>query len=70
MTLYELKVYDDGECAVRKVIRRNAYQTNMLFDSQVELKDYLTSFLFIRWPVTEVLEAIESTDNYEWTEFK
>lgn len=70
MTLYELKVYDDGECAVRKVIHRNAYHTNMLFNSQGELKEYLTSFLCIRWPVTEVLESIESAKEQEWTEFK
>jgi len=51
-------------------MQHTPYQTNVLFDSQDKLKEYLQSFLCIRWPITEVLEAIESAQNYEWTKFK
>jgi len=70
MPLYELMVYDDGECAVRKIMKQLRYQSNLLFNSQDKLKEYLESFLCIRWPVIEVLEEIESAKEYEWTEFK
>ena len=60
MALYELKVFDDGECATRKVLQCPPYQTNMFFYSQNKLKEYLESFLYIRWPITEVLDATES----------
>lgn len=70
LTLYELKVFDDGECAVRKVSKQTPYQTNMLFNSQQKLHDYLKSFLQIRWSITEVIGAIESANDYEWIEFK
>lgn len=70
MALYELQVFDDGECAVRKIMQRTSYQTNVLFDSQDKLVAYLKSFLCIRWSITEVLEAIESAKNHEWVEFK
>ncbi len=66
----ELKVFDDGECAVRKVTQPPSFQTNMMFDSQQELQEYLKSFLGIRWPIREVLDSIESSKDYEWVEFK
>lgn len=70
MKRYELKVYDDGDCAVRKVTERMLYPVTILFDSIDELQKYLTSFLCIRWPINEVLNSIENATDYEWTEFK
>ena len=70
MTLYEVQVFDDGECAVRKTPQRSSYETNVLFDSPGKLIEYLESFLCIRWPITEVLDAIEAAKEYEWIEFK
>lgn len=70
MKQYELKVYDDGECAVRKIKDKILYPTNLIFSSRYDLHEYLKSVLCIRWPIEEVLKSIDYAKDYEWIDFK
>jgi hypothetical protein len=68
--LYELQVFDDGECAVRKISKKPLFAFNAFFNTQNELKEYLLSVISIRWSLDEVLARIATAKEYEWTEFK
>jgi hypothetical protein len=70
MAWYELKVFEDGDCAVRKVLEQTKFRSNLLFSSRKELQEYLITELCTRWPINEVFDAIESAKDDEWTEFK
>lgn len=67
---YELHVYDDGDCAVRKINAKARSLINILFVSFDELQKYVTTDLDIRWPIQEVVAAIEMAKEDEWIEFK
>jgi hypothetical protein len=70
MKLYELQVFDDGECAVRKVNKKPLFAFNTFCNTQEELKDYLVSVIYPRYPIDEILASIAAAKEYEWTEFK
>ena len=70
MPLYELNVFDDGECAVRKISKRPLFAYNAFFSTLEELKDYFSSALSLRWPMEDILARIAAAQEYEWTEFK
>lgn len=70
MIQYELKVFDDGEYAVRKITKTPHLPINVVFPTKEALQHHLTSFLYTRWPINEVLDAIEKAQDSEWTEFK
>jgi hypothetical protein len=70
MALYELQVFDDGECAVRKISKRTHFAFNTFFSTQEDLKEYLLSVIAPRCTIDEVLTKIDTAQEYEWTEFK
>jgi hypothetical protein len=70
MKLYELQVFDDGECAVRKVNKKPMFAFNTFFNTQEELKVYLLSIISPRYPIDEILVSIDAAKEYEWIEFK
>lgn len=70
MLQYELKVYDDGECAVRKTTQKILYPTNAIFSSHSDLSEYLQTVISIRWPILEVLDLVDSANENDWIEFK
>jgi len=70
MIQYELKVFDDGEYAVRKLTNTPKLPIHVVISSKEELQHHLTTFLYTRWPINEVMDAIENAQDSEWTEFK
>ena len=70
MKLYELQVFDDGECAVRKVNKKPLFAFNTFYNTKEELKDDLVSVISPRHPIDEILANIDAANEYEWIEFK
>jgi hypothetical protein len=68
--IFELKVFDDGECAVRKTIKPQLMQSNTILKSNHDLVQYLTNILCLRWPLSDVLKLINSAEMNQWVEFK